>query len=148
MVGERDVVEEFAGIVGIERAPAAVARLQALDPFAGAGDRRVEGSRRAFLLRALHAHDDDGGVVEIGIMRIGILEGPAAGPHSRALECPVALDRQLLQREQPIEPALCGRDIAATGFEQRVGSQRGVPDRRNAGLAIGFVVLDDEQLVD
>ena len=36
----------------------------------------------------------------------------------------------------------------ARRFHQRVGGERRVPHRRDAGLAIGFVVLDDEKLVD
>ena len=63
----------------------------------------IVGARLAVLLRARHGHDDDGGVVEIGVMRVGVLEGPAAGPHLRALEGPVAFDVELLQRRQPLQ---------------------------------------------
>ncbi len=38
MIGERNVVQIVIGVVGIERAPAAVLALQTLDPFAAARD--------------------------------------------------------------------------------------------------------------
>ena len=42
VIGERNVVEIIVVIVGVERAPAAIAALQALDPFAPAVDRLIE----------------------------------------------------------------------------------------------------------
>ena len=82
-------------------------------------------------------------------MRIGVLEGPAARPHVRPLERPVALHLQLLEGAKPVEPALRAGDVAGVaGFQQRVRGKGGVPHRRDAGLAIGFAVFDDQQLVD
>ena len=82
-------------------------------------------------------------------MRVGVLEGPAAGPHVRPLERPVAFHVEHLQRAKPVEPALRAGDGAClAGLQQRVGGERGVPHRRDAGLAIGFAGFDDQQLVD
>ena len=38
--------------------------------------------------------------------------------------------------------------VVVARFEQRVGGERRVPDRRQAGLAIGLVLADDEQPLD
>ena len=58
--------------------------------------------------RAIHRHDDDGGVVEIGIMRVAVLERPAAGTHVGPPLAPVAFHVQHLQRLQPAQPAQRG----------------------------------------
>ena len=94
-------------------------------------------------------HDDDGGIVEIGIMRVAILEGPATGADVGPALGPVALHLELLQWQQPVEPAERRRfGFGAAGFEQRVRGERGIPHRRDTGLAIGLVILDDEQPLD
>ena len=99
--------------------------------------------------RAIHRHHHDRGVVEVGIIGIVVLEGPAAGAHVRPLHRPVALDVQHLPRLQPVE-ALLGRRqrLLAAGLEQRMTGQRGVPHRRDAGLAIGLVLADHQQPVE
>ena len=103
---------------------------------------RVEIVAAAEPLHAIHRHHDHGGVVDVGIMRVGVLERPAAGPHVRPPRHPVALDVEHLQRHQPIEALARLRDRAlAADLEQRVAGERGVPHRRHAGLAIGLVVL-------
>ena len=90
VIGERDVVQIFTVVVGIEGAEAAIRALQPLDPFARARDRvaMVRCAVRPPARGAVHRHRDDGGVVEIGIMRIGILKRPAARPHMRAFAPP------------------------------------------------------------
>ena len=80
MVGERNIVEVVVAVIDVERAPAAIPALHALDPFAPSRDRAVETIRAGRLLGAIHRHHDDGGVVEIGIVRVGVLEGPSARP--------------------------------------------------------------------
>ena len=82
-------------------------------------------------------------------MGVVVLERPAAGTHVGPLHRPVALDVQHLLRQQPVE-ALLGLPSSrfAAGLEQRVAGQRGVPHRRDAGLAIGLVLADHQQLVD
>ena len=83
-------------------------------------------------------------------MRVGVLERPAARPDVRPLRRPVARRRPApaaasASRGPRWRPRL-GR--LAADLEQRVGDERRVPHRRHAGLAIGLVVLDDEQLVE
>ncbi len=59
--------------------PAAVAALQAENPFLGAGYRGIVATMPGRRLRTVHRHDDDRRVVEVGIIGIVVLEGPAAG---------------------------------------------------------------------
>ena len=79
MVGERDIVEVVELVVGIECAPGAVLALHADDPLARAFERDAKILTTRRFLHAIHGHGDDGGIVDVGIMRIGILERPAAG---------------------------------------------------------------------
>ena len=82
-------------------------------------------------------------------MRIGVLERPAARPHIGTLDGPVALDVEHLERLEPVERRphrLAARFTAR--FQQRMGGKRRVPHRRQARLAIGLVLADDEQLLD
>ena len=152
MIGERNVIEIMIGVVGVESGPCAVSALQSLDPFARARDRlgmSVRGAAHAAAIGAVHRHRHHGGVVGVGIMRVGVLERPAARPDVRTPGGPVALDVEDLERLEPVErrPHRLGAGVAA-GFEQRVGGERGVPDRRQAGLAIGLVLADDEEPLD
>ena len=54
---------------------------------------------------AIHRHGDDGGVVDIGIMRIGVLERPAAGAQIGPPRDPIAAHVEHLLRHQPVEAA-------------------------------------------
>ncbi len=149
MIGERNVVEIIFEIVDVEGGPAAIAALHALDPFAAAGDRDIIFRALRGAPRAIHRHHHDGGVVEVGIIGVVVLEGPAAGANIRPLHRPVALDVQHLLRQQPVQPLFRRRQrLLAAGFDQGMTGQRGVPHRRNAGLAIGLVLADHQKLVD
>ena len=64
---------------------------------------RVGARGQAAAIRAVHRHRHDGGVVEIGIMRVGVLEGPAARPDVGTPSGPVALHVEDLERLQPVE---------------------------------------------
>ena len=105
--------------------------------------------RHAAAIGAVHRHRHHRGVVGVGIMRIGVLERPAPGPNIRTSDRPVALDVEDLERRQPVErrPHRLAASLA-TRFQQRMGGERGIPDRRQAGLAIGLVLADNEQLLD
>ena len=146
MIGEGNVVQEIIGVVGVERAPAAVAAIAAPRPIRAPAS-NVAASPRGLAARPRRPPDPwpspHGGVVDVGIMGVGVLEGPAAGAHVAAAARPVALDVEDLQRRQPVEP----RAGAASRSRRRppagVRRERGVPDRRNAGLAIGLAGLDD-----
>ncbi len=80
-------------------------------------------------------------------MRVGVLKGPAAGPKIGTPRDPVAAHVENLLRHQPIEAALDLRNRAlAAGFEQRVARQAGVPNRRDARLAVCLVLVNGEKL--
>ena len=128
-------------VVGVERAPAAVAALHADDPF-GARARSPRGSGRRS--KRSSASADRGGVVEIGIMRVGVLERPAARPQIRAAAPP-----SRRRRRAPASPASQSSARGATPVEprvadlhQRMAGERRIPHRRQAGLAIGALAVE------
>ena len=103
----------------------------------------------AAAIRAVHRHRHHGGIVSVGIMRIGVLERPTARPNVRTLNGPVAFDVKDLERGEPIERR--AHRLAASfapRFKQRVGGERRVPHRRQTRLAIGLILADDEQFLD
>ncbi len=82
-------------------------------------------------------------------MWIGVLERPAARPHVGTLDRPVALDVEHLERREPVERRPHGLSPGfASSLKQRMSGERRVPHRRQAGLAIGLVLADDEKLLD
>ncbi len=97
----------------------------------------------------MHRHRHDRCVVDIGIVVVGILEGPAAGPEPGPGIRPVAVDVQHLLVGEPVH-RLLDRWILAVdaGLQQGMGDERRIPDGRDAGLAIGLVVAQHEQLFD
>ena len=82
-------------------------------------------------------------------MRIGVLERPAARPDVGTLDRPVSLDVEHLERREPVErrPHRLGPGFAPS-LKQRMSGERRVPHGRQAGLAIGLILADDEQLLD
>ena len=78
MVGERNVVQIDAVVVGVERRPAAVLVLHPQEPAEPAllGQPRAIGIHT---LDPLQGHEDHGGVVEVRVVGIVVLERPAAG---------------------------------------------------------------------
>ena len=95
VVGERNVVEIVVFVVGVERAPAAVPALQVRGSIpARARSRGDDRSSASTLSRAIHRQRHHGGVVDVGIMRVGVLERPAAGAHMRPPRDPVAAARR------------------------------------------------------
>src|SRR5262245_65120547 len=105
MISERNVVEIVVNIIDIESGPATIGTLQALHPLDRARDRLVVTVAGACPACAVHRHDNDGCVVEVGIMWIGVLERPAARSNIRAACRPVSDDIEYLLRHQPIEPS-------------------------------------------
>ena len=125
VIGERDVVEIIIFVVGVEGAPAAVLALHAHDPFAARARAPRRSPRRPDrFCSAVHRHGDDGGVVDIGIMRVGVLERPAAGPHVGPPRDPVAAHVEHLLRHQPVEAAL---DLGDARARRRLPAARGRP---------------------
>jgi hypothetical protein len=102
VVGEGDVVKNEAVVVGIERAPAAVAALHAHEPR-HATTQRALFPRGVEPLHARQRHHHHGRVVEVGIEIVVVLERPAARRHLRTLDLPVARHRHL-----PVDHPLAG----------------------------------------
>src|SRR5258706_13744965 len=99
MIGKGNIVEIVVRVVCVEGAPAAISTLQALDPFAPALDRFGDiAVRCCALLRAIQRHYHDGGVVEIRIVGIVVLERPAAPADAAALLLPIASHIEQLSR--------------------------------------------------
>ena len=80
-------------------------------------------------------------------MRVGVLKGPAARPQPRACRRPIADGIQHLLVGKPIERlSELGCEACLADLHQRMASQRGVPHRRQAGLAVALLAVDDDQL--
>ena len=129
MIGERQIVEIVLVVIRIERAPAAIVTLQAFDPFAGAGYGLIVRAA-APARRPVHRHDNNCGIVEVRVIVVVVLEGPAAWPDIGALVGPVPCDIEHLPRPQPVERAVGAfhRRFAAD-FQHGMGGKRGIPDR-------------------
>ena len=79
--------------------------------------------------------------------RIGTPSRPAARPGRRAVQSPRTSSTCIgTSQSRPRLTAAAG--AFAADFQQRVAGKPGVPDRRHAGLAIGLVVMHDQQLFD
>src|SRR6185436_16351838 len=97
---------------GIERTPAAVLALHAKDPFARARDRLAVASLTFQILGAIHRHRDHGSVGDV----------------------------ENLLLPEPFKALVDLRQRAlAAYFQKRMAGEPGVPDRREAGLAVGFL---------
>ncbi len=118
MVGERDVVEVIIFVVGVEGAPGTILALHPQNPFAGARQRSIEVPPPGQILQPIHRHGDDGGVIDVRIVRIGVLKGPAAGTKIGPSRDPVAAHVEDLFRGEPIEAALdLGGCAGVAGFQ-------------------------------
>ena len=78
MIGEGNVVQHIMGVVGVERAPAAVRALHPDHPFGGARDAVAV----FFRIRPVQRHRHDRGVVDVGVVVVAVLERPAAGANA------------------------------------------------------------------
>ena len=150
MVGERNVVEIVVFVVGVERAPGAVLALQSQDPFLRARDRRavIDAADRAAARgpspspppRCRRRRDNAG-------WRIGT-------PSRRAGHPAAARSSRLFTSSTCFGSSHCSalahprQRLAVAGLQQRMAGEPGVPDRRDAGLAIGLVGMHDQQLLD
>ena len=132
-------------IVRVEGAPAAILALHAIDPLG----RAVDGGAIARGVMAMHGERHHRRVVDIGISRVCVLEGPAAGAQVGPPLRPVAFHIQDLALNEPVEAARRGGIcFGATCLQKRVTNETRVPDRRDAGLAIGPAGLQDQQLLE
>ena len=132
MIGEGDVIEVLVIVVGVEGAPAAILALQADHPLAAPADRLSKARRIRFAAtgRPVHGHHHDGRIIQVRIVRIGVLERPPAGPHPRAPFGPVTFNIHHLQRLQPLQPlARLFHRFFPAHFQEGMAGQRRVPDR-------------------
>ena len=82
-------------------------------------------------------------------MRVGVLECPAARADVGPPRDPVAADIEHLLGHKPIEAAFDLRDrVLAADFQQSMTGEPGIPDRRDARLAIGLVLMHHQKLLD
>jgi len=86
VVGEGNVAEEAAVIVAIERAPAAIAILHAQKPLDAAANGAFHAGRIG-IFYALEGHQDEGGVVDVGIKSLRNSNAQPPGSASLFLIC-------------------------------------------------------------
>ena len=146
VICKRHLAEEFPVVVGIECGPAAVARLAS--PAANPDRACVAACWAAGLpartsLQRQHHH---GGIVDIRIELVGVLEGPAGGLGIRALDAPIAFAADFLV-EQPVRRR-SQRLVLGISQRQRVRPDRGIPHRREAGLEEEAVAVIHHQVVE
>ena len=152
VVGERNLGQDFAVDVPIERRPAAVLVLHAQKPLQAA----LDGGRQVGRLFAAdegvaslgQGGQHHGRVVHIRVMGVAILEEPAALRQIRIHLAPVAAAPDFLV-EKPFHRAPNRRMLSRdAGVRQGDQGQGGIPDRRKAGLHAERVVFLDFQLVE
>src|SRR5450432_2282439 len=112
VIGERNVAQESAVVVAIESAPAAIAILHAEEPLQAAANCGFH-ARGIGEFHALEGHEDESGVVDVGIKIVAEFKGPAAGFGVFVFYLPVAGTENLLG-ENPVgganESGFVGRD--------------------------------------
>ena len=73
MIGKGDIIEIIMGIIGVKGGKSAVFRAHAPDPLG----RRLNRLAIALWIGETHRPPDHRGIIQIGIIGIGVLEGPA-----------------------------------------------------------------------
>ena len=135
-------------VVLVKRRPAAVLVLHPGNPLQGPGD----GLAAASVLGAgqpaqTQCQNHLGGIVNVGVIVVVELKGPAAGLHLPGLHLPVAAHQDLLVHQPTrgrFQHRVGGRDAA---FRQRLHHQAGIPYRRNAALYRPHIALLDAEAV-
>ena len=145
VVGEGRVVEPGRIVVDIEGGETAVLRLHAHHPVRAAADRTL--ARGGIVGGGVREHhQDDRGVVHVGIPVVEKLEGPAAGLQVGPFNRPIAALQDLMV-DQPLRRVAQRRMLRRkAGIDQRLGRERGVPVGRNAGLEENRVALIPDEL--
>ena len=133
VVGEGNVVEGVVLVLGVEGAPAAVLVLHGDDPRGCSLDRLAV----RLGIGPVERHGDDRRVVHVGVVVVAILEGPASRRGIRPHRGPVARDIENLEVGKPGQGVIRGETVLLTAaFHETVRGEPGVPDRRDAGLAV------------
>ncbi len=134
------------GVVDVEGAPTSVRALHPQHPLGPAVDRHPARVRLG-MTHPAQRQRHHGGVVDVRVVVVGELEGPAPGGQLGAAQGPVTRAQHLLGQQPvcgPHQRRILGRHA---GVEQRDHGQRGVPHRRLARLEpTGSILLDDEPL--
>ena len=146
MIGKRNVLEDHAVVVFVERGPAAVLALHRQNPVQRALHRLVV----IALVAGLHPAQRQQhlrAVVHVGIELVVELEVPARGSGLGILHAPVALARDLLL-QHPLAGLHQARIVGGNAaLRQRKHRVRRVPHRRHARLhAEGRLFLDAQLL--
>ena len=127
VVGEGDVVQVEAVVVGVERGPAPVSVLHAEEP----AEPPLLGRPRRVAAEPVHLlerHHDHRRVVEVRVEVVAVLERPAPGLHVRPLHLPVTRHEDLTL-DHPLGGATQRRMIRLqVALDQRVDREGGVPD--------------------
>src|SRR5262249_36606166 len=98
---------------------------------------------------SVERHYNDGRIVDIRIVRVVVLERPAAGTDRWPFLHPVAFHVQHLPWQQPLKTPLDStRNFRAADIQQSVTHESRVPHRRDAWLTIGFLFLHHQKLRD
>ena len=149
MVGEGHAGEHLAVDVAIEGRPAAVAVLHGLQPAQAA----LHGGNRAVGLvpgvaAARQTHQHHGGVVDVRVVAIMVLEEPAGRFQVGVTQAPVARPAHLAL-DEPARGLGDGCLVPRRpGQRQGVERQSRIPDRREAGLHAERVFFLDHQVIE
>ncbi len=143
-IAERKLGEQRLVVVLVERAPAAGGTLHADQPVDAEPDRFLDAFRLPARIGAERRQRDQRHrrVVDVGIVVVGIFEGPAARLDVRQLDRPVAA-HAYLPIEQPLHRHRDRLGILAGEFGVVEGEQREhrVPDRTVGRLDPGRIAL-------
>ena len=97
----------------------------------------------------MERHDDDGCVIDVGVIVVPVLERPSPGAKMAAVGLPVSLDVEDLPAQQPFIGSRHDRIVGGKArFHHRMGGQAGVPYGRQTRLAIAPVVVEHQKPVD
>ena len=100
MIGERNLCQGRAVVVAIERAPSAVVVLHPDQPVQAGGNRPLH----PCMIRirdALERHQDERGVIDVGVEIVSEFESPAAWPEIRRGHLPITAADNLPLQEPP-----------------------------------------------
>ena len=130
VVGEGDVFEDGAVAGAVEGGPAAIIILHGEEPVDGAFDGGLRGSAAG----ALEGHRHHGGVVDVGVVGVGVFEEPAGGFDVGGVFGPVGGGAAFFGEEPVDGGGGDGGVFGEAGFGEGVEGDAGVPDGGEAGL--------------
>jgi hypothetical protein len=146
VVREGDAVEDAPVVIGVEGGETTVPGLHAFEPGERAG---FDGGllRGVGGLAVFEGEEHHGGVVDVGVVFVGVFKGPAAGLEVGAFDGPVAAAADLFA-DEPVGGVAEGGGVEVVGFAEGEGSVGGVPDGGEAGLEVDAFGGFGEQRVE